>query len=96
MTCVIFEQVLMCLYLNNFCCHLLSLDLAAGKFQSEHVNEEGGDKGPVIPLLMQNKPPVKIEEDKLNDLPFRPDEVRVKFIEVTTSMPSLSHSPEHT
>ena len=41
---------------------------------------------------MQNKPPVKIEEDKLNDLPFRPDEVSVKYIDLTSSVISLSLS----
>lgn len=43
-------------------------------FEKREVGGEGGS-GLVIPLLMQNKPPVDVEENKLNDLPFRPQEV---------------------
>lgn len=43
-------------------------------FEKREVGGDGGS-GLVIPLLMQNKPPVDVEENKLNDLPFRPQEV---------------------
>lgn len=43
-------------------------------FEKREVGGDGGS-GLFIPLLMQNKPPVDVEENKLNDLPFRPQEV---------------------
>ena len=53
----------------------LSLDVKLGMFfEKREVGGEGGS-GLIIPLLMQNKPPVYVEENKLNDLPFRPEEV---------------------
>lgn len=56
---------------------LYCLDIASGKFLSQTTTTETGlaEKGLVIPLMMQNKPPVEIEEDKLSDLPFRPEQV---------------------
>ena len=56
-------------------------DIQAGKFSSSNKTggvEGGGGEGtdgPVIPLLMQNKPPVETSDDKLNDLELRPDVV---------------------
>ena len=52
-------------------------DIQAGKFSSSNRTGEGeggereGTDGPVIPLLMQNKPPVETSDDKLNDLELR-------------------------
>jgi G patch domain/KOW motif-containing protein len=55
---------------------IITLDAAAGTlFNDEEKIESGqGNKGLIIPLLMQNKPPVKFEKDKLNDIPLRPDQ----------------------
>ena len=36
---------------------------------------DGDDNGPVVPLLMQNKPPVEEQRDRIADLELRPDEV---------------------
>ena len=40
-------------------------------------NEE--TDGLVIPLLMQNKPPVELSDDKLNDLEIRPEQVSIPY-----------------
>ena len=55
-------------------------------FEKREVGGDGGS-GLVIPLLMQNKPPVDVEENKLNDLPFRPQEVcKISFIQKSFSL----------
>ena len=66
------------MYIISLVC---AIDVAAGIFLDKEQSRGGGGggggggEGLVIPLIMQNKPPVQMEEDKLNDLPFRPDEV---------------------
>ena len=39
------------------------------------LDGDGVDGGPVVPLLMQNKPPVEEQRDRIADLELRPDEV---------------------
>lgn len=61
--------------LNAVCiCLQLTTDLAKVKAEQEEKDE--GD-GPVVPLLMQNKPPVDCSSDKLTDVEVRPDQVGV-------------------
>ena len=44
--------------------------------QSQGGDGDGdGDGGPVVPLLMMNKPPVEEERDRIADVTLRPDEV---------------------
>ena len=40
-----------------------------------HAGLDGDGDGPVAPLLMQNKPPVEEQRDRIADLELRPDEV---------------------
>ena len=51
------------------------LDLESGKFSEGNMQRGEDENGLVVPLLMQNKPPVEYEEDKLNDLDLRPEQV---------------------
>ena len=43
--------------------------------QAARAGLDGGDDGPVVPLLMQNKPPVEEQRDRIADLDLRPDQV---------------------
>ena len=56
------------------------IDIATGKFLNKTADTDEVNEGLVIPLIMQNKPPVELEDDKLSDLPFRPDEVNRYYI----------------
>ncbi|XP_019849722.1 PREDICTED: G patch domain and KOW motifs-containing protein-like [Amphimedon queenslandica] len=52
-------------------------DIRSGVFGEDQRGGGGGGKaegGLVIPLIMQNKPPVQADDDKLTDLPYRPEE----------------------
>ena len=69
-------------YCRSVCCwHFFSTDLKSGKLQ-QHGNDSGVGDGPVIPLLMQNKPPVDYDENRLLDVEIRPDQVSGKAIAI--------------
>ena len=74
------------------------LDIRSGVF-GENQGKGGGGKtnegGLIIPLLMQNKPPVKVkvDDDRLNDLPYRPEEVTYIAHTLFAAAAKLTHPP---
>ena len=48
--------------------------MRSNKFGDNSGSQEGEETdGPVIPLLLQNKPPVETSNDQLNDVELRPN-----------------------
>ena len=47
--------------------------------QAHALDGEGADGGPVVPLLLQNKPPVEEQRDRLADLELRPEQVYTNY-----------------
>ena len=63
--------------MSILCCHGYTVCCSdVEEAQSRGGDGDGdGDGGPVVPLLMMNKPPVEEERDRIADVTLRPDEV---------------------
>ena len=84
MVCVLCVCVCVCLWCT---CTCTSADLE--NYKSER---EGVDDGPVIPLLLQNKPPVTADEaenSEIPDLSLRPESVSGNYSPLPLINPQL-------
>ena len=70
---VLHSSSLVMLSVSILCCHGYTVYCS----DVEEAQSQGGDGdgGPVVPLLMMNKPPVEEERDRIADVTLRPDEV---------------------
>ena len=64
-----------CVCVWCFCVALSDVEEA----QAHALDGEGADGGPVVPLLLQNKPPVEEQRDRLADLELRPEQVYTNY-----------------
>ena len=61
--------------MSRLCCHGNTVYYADVEEAQVRGGDGDGDGGPVVPLLMMNKPPVEEERDRIADVTLRPDEV---------------------